>query len=111
LHSSHCRRNASSSARFSKDVSGDGPLAQPKISGFQTESPVKNLKWKNPLRLNQFYMAKMTADAASLTGAKGEALKREAITVGAKQVKATSGFHNWEKGAKKSTISSTMQKE
>lgn len=39
-------------------------------------------KWKNPLRMNQFYMAEMTSYAASLTGAKGKFLKPETITIG-----------------------------
>ncbi|TAQ87818.1 hypothetical protein B7494_g3841 [Chlorociboria aeruginascens] len=43
-------------------------------------------KWKNPLRLNQFYMSEMTAYAASLTGAKGKILEPETITVGPKQL-------------------------
>ncbi len=65
---------------------------------------LKISKWKNPLRLNQFYMAEMTAYAASLTGAKGKALKPETITIGAKQGKLASQNEeilNWKKGAKK----------
>ncbi|KAG9243714.1 hypothetical protein BJ878DRAFT_509403 [Calycina marina] len=41
-------------------------------------------KWRNPLRMNQFYMREMTAYAASLTGSKGRALDTETITVGPK---------------------------
>lgn len=44
-------------------------------------------KWRNPLRINQFYMAEMTAYAASLTGSNGRALEPETITVGAKKGK------------------------
>lgn len=65
---------------------------------------LKISKWKNPLRMNQFYMAEMTAYAASLTGARGKVLKPETITVGVKQRKAaseTEDIHNWRKGAKK----------
>ena len=65
---------------------------------------LKISKWKNPLRSNQFHMAEMTAYAASLTGAKGKALKPETITVGVKQGKAasqTEDVPNWRKGAKK----------
>ncbi|RDW71562.1 hypothetical protein BP6252_08125 [Coleophoma cylindrospora] len=47
---------------------------------------VKVSKWKNPLRLNQFYMSEMTSYAASLTGAKGKTLEPETITVGPKQL-------------------------
>jgi ATP-dependent RNA helicase DDX60 len=71
---------------------------------------LKISKWKNPLRLNQFYMAEMTAYAASLTGAKGKALKPETITLGVKQGKAapqTEDFPNWKKGAKKATTGLT----
>lgn len=42
-------------------------------------------KWKNPLRMNQFYMAEMTAYAASLTGAKGKVLEPEIVTVGVRK--------------------------
>ena len=48
---------------------------------------VKVSKWKNPLRKNQFYMAEMTAYAASLTGSNGRALEPETITVGEKAKK------------------------
>jgi hypothetical protein len=71
---------------------------------------LKVSKWKNPLRMNQFYMAEMTAYAASLTGAKGKALKPETITIGDKQGKAasqTEDFPNWRKGAKKAATSLT----
>lgn len=51
------------------------------------QAPVVKLsKWKNPLRMNQFYMAEMTAYAASLTGAKGKVLDPETITVGPKKL-------------------------
>ncbi|KAF4635469.1 hypothetical protein G7Y89_g2618 [Cudoniella acicularis] len=43
-------------------------------------------KWRNPLRMNQFYMNEMTTYAASLTGAKGKALDAETITVGPKKL-------------------------
>lgn len=46
------------------------------------DAPVS--KWKSPLRLNQRYMAEMTAYAASLTGTKGKALEPETVTVGSK---------------------------
>ncbi|CAG8978987.1 hypothetical protein HYALB_00011031 [Hymenoscyphus albidus] len=47
---------------------------------------VKVSKWRNPLRLNQFYMNEMTSYAASLTGATGKALDAETITIGPKQL-------------------------
>jgi ATP-dependent RNA helicase DDX60 len=71
---------------------------------------LKVSKWKNPLRLNQFYMAEMTAYAASLTGAKGKALKPETITIGVKQGKVASHteyFPDWRKGAKKAATGLT----
>ncbi|KFZ08458.1 hypothetical protein V502_09341 [Pseudogymnoascus sp. VKM F-4520 (FW-2644)] len=67
-------------------------------SYWQTHKPIvpkkhvpiekeKVSKWKNPLRKNQFYMAEMTAYAASLTGSNGRVLEPETITVGAKKSK------------------------
>ena len=67
-------------------------------SYWQTHKPIvpkkhvpiekeKVSKWKNPLRKNQFYMAEMTAYAASLTGSNGRVLEPETITVGVKKSK------------------------
>lgn len=44
----------------------------------------------NPLRMNQFYMAEMTAYAASLTGASGKVLTPEIIIVGPRAVAISS---------------------
>jgi ATP-dependent RNA helicase DDX60 len=52
------------------------------INTFHGFSIFTDLICRNPLRLNQFYMAEMTKYAASLTGAKGKALDPETITVG-----------------------------
>lgn len=49
-------------------------------------APIKITRRRNPLRTHQFYMAEMTAYAASLTGASGKALTPETIIVGPRTV-------------------------
>jgi len=74
---------------------------------------LKISKWKNPLRQNQFYMAEMTAYAASLTGAKGKALKPETITLGVRlNVAPQAGdTSKWKKGAKKTATGLTRAQQ
>ncbi|KAI1003894.1 putative helicase [Podosphaera aphanis] len=43
-------------------------------------------KWKDPLRINQFYMKEMYSYAASLTGTKGNALEPEIVTVNSEKI-------------------------
>ncbi|RDL40340.1 p-loop containing nucleoside triphosphate hydrolase [Venustampulla echinocandica] len=68
---------------------------------------VKVSKWRNPLRLNQFYMSEMTSYAASLTGAKGRALDAETITVGPKRL--VKPAEKAEKAEKSSAIAKQQQ--
>lgn len=51
---------------------------------------VATSKWRNPSRMNQFYMREMTAYAASLTGARGKVLEPETVTLGLKNPKSPS---------------------